>query len=932
LASLPAADKRIPVHFYIPIMAYETSNRFSTKISPPVKRPLLVKRSRLVEFLRLGMKRKLSLVIAPAGFGKTTLLGEWQATISKEAWPVVWITLDQDDNDPLLFWGYVLDALLTINPDWQFDQPKIDPTTGGIDHQFLASVTNQIAASPDSFSLILDDYHAIQVDLIHKDLLYFINHMPVQMHVVVSSRVKPQFPVSELRVRDQLIEIGTPDMSFSAGECEIFLNKEKGLDLSSNEVDLLASITEGWAAGLQMAALSIKNQPDAAQWIHGLNGSQGFIFDYLTEAVLDVQDETIQDFLLKTSILNEISAPLCDYMLENHDSQARLDYLENTNLFISPLNENRLWYRYHALFADILKIRLERKYPSEIPNLHLRAATWLNKNNFPERAIPHAFAAGYPEMAADIIEGCALQALGRLEVITFRKWIRLLPDTLLVRRPSLWIYSAMAENALGNLDEAETTLRKIKNRLEDANRDGLEDTDLALLFQQITALQAVVDLQTDKYPKGITLAMQAMVDLPESDSLLYGWLNHFLGYAYEMAGDLESAVKSFTLGAENSLKHKIPAGILSRCEIGRIRKMQGRLRDAEREYRRALEFAAETSMEREMVILAQLGLGDVLMEQDNPKIVEQWAKQIEIFLPEANIGQFGYLFAVSLYTYLANYYLERDISKAKLYLQKARSELKKTKPLFYLSLLTDLRIKIWLAEEDTAFALRWAEKKTAVMESGGMLTSSDKIGLARIYLDQSKAEAAYPLLDQVEAEARVLGIMEKLIETLILRARALHILNQEEKSLQTLTQALKLAEPEGYVRIFVSERKQIHYLLSKLLTAFTRRPVQTSIMPSKAYIERLLSAFDHTTQPANVTDNRGGNAPSTTTSMLEPLSQRELVVLALLKDGKPGSEIARLLVISNNTVKVHIRNIYQKLDAHNRKEALERASEYHLLD
>jgi len=213
-----------------------------------------------------------------------------------------------------------------------------------------------------------------------------------------------------------------------------------------------------------------------------------------------------------------------------------------------------------------------------------------------------------------------------------------------------------------------------------------------------------------------------------------------------------------------------------------------------------------------------------------------------------------------------------------------------------------------------------------------MLTSSDKIGLARIYLDQSKAEAAYPLLDQVEAEARVLGIMEKLIETLILRARALHILNQEEKILQTLTQALKLAEPEGYVRIFVSERKQIHYLLSKLLTAFTRRPVQTSIMPSKAYIERLLSAFDHTTQPANVTDNRGGNAPSTTTSMLEPLSQRELVVLALLKDGKPGSEIARLLVISNNTVKVHIRNIYQKLDAHNRKEALERASEYHLLD
>lgn len=913
-------------------MSYKTENRFFTKITPPVIRPLLVKRTRLVELLRQGMKRKLTLLIAPAGYGKTTLLGEWQTSVAKDGWPVAWILLDPDDNDPSVFWGYVLDALLTIHPGWKFEQPKIDLASAGIDRRFLASLINQIAAHPANFSLILDDTHVIKLEQIHKDLLYFIQRMPAQMHLVIASRVKPQFPVSELRVRDQLVEIGIADLSFSAGECDIFLNKVKGLELSASDVASLASITEGWAAGLQMAALSLKDKTDATKWIHNLTGNQSYIFDYLTEAVLDVQEPAIQEFLLKTSILSELSAPLCDYLLDTHDSQLRLDYLEDTNLFITPLSENRLWYRYHALFADILKIRLERKYPQARPELHLRAATWLHKNGYSEKATPHAFAAGSPELAADIIESCALQALGRLEVITFRRWIRMLPDVLLVHRPLLWIYSAMAEIVLGNQNEAAATLRKIWDILANTKLDSLSAQDKALLFQQITAVQAVLDLQTENNPMNISLAMQAMADLQDSHSLLFGWLNHFLGYAYELAGDLEAAVKSFASGTENSLKHNIPAGIFSRCDIGRIRKLQGRLWDAEREFRRALEFTVETGMEKEIVIFVQLGLGDVLLEQNNPTIVDQWAKQIELFLPEAKIDQFGYLYAVGLFTYLANYYLDRDLNKAKFYLQKARGELRQAKPHCYLSPLMDMRVKIWLAEGDGKSAMSWADKKMSIMEGGGTLSLSEKNGLARILLDQSKADAANSILDQVEAHARQTGMGEKLIEALLLKARALYNLGEEEKSLQALIRALKLAEPEGYVRIFVSERKQIKFLLAKLLTAFTHRPVQPTAPPSKAYIEKLLAACDQAPPPKDHSEIRKPEEISITTSLAEPLSKRELEVLALMRDGKSGGEIARLLVLSYNTVKVHTRNIYQKLDVHGRIEALERAAEYRLLD
>ncbi|MBN1537733.1 MAG: hypothetical protein JW908_13430 [Anaerolineales bacterium] len=916
-----------------PAMAQKTSPRLSTKIISPIIRSLLVKRSHLVERLRLGMTRKLSLVIAPAGYGKTTLLGEWLASISKEDWQTAWLSLDDDDNNPLRFWNYVTDALVSVNPEWQFELPKMGENPGdGLEHQVIASWINQINDNPTDFSLILDDYHTIQSDNIHKDLSYLINRMPPHMHLVIASRIKPKFPIAELRVKNQLIEINASDLSFSAIESETFLREVMGLKLTPEEIGVLIRATEGWVAGLQMAALSIKNQPDANQWIKRFSDSQSYIFDYLTEAVVEIQDEAIQDFLLKTSILTELSAPLCDYVLDRNDSCNMLEYLDSTNLFITPLRQERDWYRYHALFADVLKVRLERKVPQAISNLNLRACTWLRENGFPEKAIPHAVSAGHPEFAANIIESCAMKALGQSDFITFKRWIGFLPDDLLRQRPLLWIYSAMTEVTLWNLDNAKAMLDKIKSILCESELDEKISPGQVNFHRQISALQTVIDAQSKNADNRVVKAMHVMNDLSEVDLYTYGWFNHFIGYAYEDAGNLEAAEASFARSVEFVLQHNIPSGVISFCEIGRILKIQGRLREAERKYRQALDYAIRGGLAKELIIFAQWGLGEVLIEQNQLNIIDQWAWDIETYLPDAKIDQYGRLFAMELYFRLANYYLFRDLEKSKFYLQKIRREFQEKKPFFFFQLLTDLQVKIWLTKGDLSAAHGWVEKKIGILESGKKLSLAEEIGLARIFLAQDKIDAAYPLLEECEARALTSGYGEKLIEAQILRALVLNIQGKANQSIELFIKTLTMTEPEGYIRIYVNEGKQVQTLLSKTLSILNKRSDPKHTLPTPTYLEKLLTAFYHSPQFSRFIGTSKPLKPSVFSPLVEPLSDRELEVLTLLKNGKSGREIAKLLVVSNNTVKVHIRNIYQKLEVHNRREALKRANEYNLIN
>jgi ATP/maltotriose-dependent transcriptional regulator MalT len=323
----------------------------------------------------------------------------------------------------------------------------------------------------------------------------------------------------------------------------------------------------------------------------------------------------------------------------------------------------------------------------------LRACTWLRENGFPEKAIPHAVSAGFPELAANIIESCAIQALGQSDFITFKRWISFLPDNLLRQRPLLWIYSAMTEVTMWNLDNAKGMLEKIKSILCESEMNEKVSQDQAKFHQQISALQVVIDAQSKNSNNSVVRSMQVMNDLSKVDLYTYGWFNHFIAYAYEDAGDLEAAKASFARSVEFVLQHNIPSGVISFCEIGRILKIQGRLREGERKYRQALDYALQGGSARELLMFAQWGLGDVLIEQNQFKIIDQWARDNETFLPDAKIEQYGRLFAMELYFRLANYYLFRDLEKSKFYLHKIRREFQEKKPFFVFQLLTDLQVK-----------------------------------------------------------------------------------------------------------------------------------------------------------------------------------------------------------------------------------------------
>ncbi len=425
----------------------------------------------------------------------------------------------------------------------------------------------------------------------------------------LASRMRPKFPLAELRVKNQLVEIDANDLTFDLHEGVTFLREVMGVALDVKDVAALVRITEGWVAGLQMAALSIQGQPDARQWIDQFDGSQHYIFDYLTEAVLANQPVNIQEFLLKTSILPELTTPLCNYLLAIEDSQKKLDYLEKANLFLVRLDEKRMWYRYHTLFADMLRIRLERESPQQVGDLRRRACAWLKENGLPEKAIPQAIAAGDLELAAEIIEASALQVINRFDFISLRQWINLLPDALLLHRPMLWVYRAIIESNLGRLDNANAILRVIKESLTSDEISRMPLADQTGLQQQTIAIQAMVDLLSGNISNGITLARQTMENLPPGDRYLYGWLNCFLGLSYETANDLEAAVEAFNRSCDFGEQQALHASVIfTRCQIARIRKIQGRLRQAEREYQQALDYAGEKGLEKEYGLFIRLGL------------------------------------------------------------------------------------------------------------------------------------------------------------------------------------------------------------------------------------------------------------------------------------------------------------------------------------
>ena len=526
----------------------------ATKLYIPPPRPNVVLRPRLITRLNEGLHGRLTLISAPAGFGKTTLLSEWIAGCK---WPVAWLSLDESDNDPSQFLTYLVAALQTIDNDMgagmlsilQSPQPR--PA-----ELFLTSLINAVAQAPQEFILALDDYHRIEARPIHNALTFLLDHLPPQMHLAIVSRSDPPLPLARLRGQRTLTELRAADLRFTPDEAATFLNQVMRLDLSAADVAALETRTEGWIVGLQMAALSMQGRADTASFIRAFTGSHRFIIDYLVEEVLQRQVERVRDFLLQTSILDRLSGPLCDAVSGQGDGRAMLEALERGNLFVVPLDEERHWYRYHHLFADMLQARLTREQPDQAPLRHRRASEWYEQNGLPSDAIRHALAAEDFERAADLVE-LAWPAMRRSrQEATVLGWVKALPDKLIRARPVLSVVSAWALLDGGELEAAEARLRDTERWLgtaadmrerPEAPSAGMGVAEMVVVDQEqfrslpasIANARAYRAQALGDVAGTVTYARRALDLLPEGDYYERGTTAALLGLAYWASGNLE---------------------------------------------------------------------------------------------------------------------------------------------------------------------------------------------------------------------------------------------------------------------------------------------------------------------------------------------------------------------------------------------------------
>ena len=911
----------------------------ATKLYIPPPRPKIVSRPHLIKKLNAGLSAGrtpgVTLISAPAGFGKTTLISEWVAICGR---PVAWFSLDEGDNDLTRFLAYLVTALQTIAPDLgsgvlgalQSHQP---PPTESI----LTSLLNEIAAIPKNFMLVLDDYHLADARVVDQALTFLLEHLPPQMHLVITTREDPNLPLARLRVRGQLTELRAFDLRFTPFEAAEFLNQVMGLNLTAEDIAALEARTEGWVAGLQLAALSMQGNQDIPSFIQAFAGDHRYIVDYLVEEVLQRQSESVRSFLLQTAILDRLNGSLCEAVTGQPGSKARLETLQRGNFFLIPLDDKRHWYRYHHLFADVLHMHLLAEQPDQVPALHRRASEWYTQNGSPAAAIRHAIAGGDFERAADLIEQAA-PAMGRNRQATaLLGWLKSLPNALLRARPVLSVAYAHLLLDGGEVDGVEDRLRDAESWLEttadNRARPGapsdamvvVDDGAFHRLPGAIAVARAGLALARGDVAGTAKYARRMLDLLPEDDHLSRGGAAGFQGLAAWTSGDLEAAHPAFAEGmAHLQMAGNISDVIGGAVTLADIRLAQGRPRDAMRTYEQALQLAtAQGQPVLRGTADVYVGLSELNCEHNNLDTATQYLQRSKELGEHTGFPQNRYRWPAAMARIRA---AQGDLGGALDLLHEAER--------LYASAfspnvrpISALKTRVWVTQGKLEEALGWVgEQGLSAQDELSYLREFELITLARVLLARYKHDhidsvirEAIGLLERLLNAAQEGGRMGSVIEILGLQALAYQAQGDIPAAVKLLQQALTLAEPEGYMRMFLDEGLPMAQLLRE---AAARR-----IMPG--YTGKLLAGFE-AEHPM-----RAGEAPlriaPTSPAMIEPLSQRELEILRLFKTDLSGPEIARELVIALSTVRTHTKNIFSKLNVNDRRAAVKRAAELGLI-
>jgi LuxR family transcriptional regulator, maltose regulon positive regulatory protein len=828
---------------------------------------------------------------------------------------VAWVSLDGSDNDPARFLAYLVGALRAVEvgvgdgivaSQRSPEPPPVEAVMG--------SLVNDLANTRHEVVVVLDDYHVVDSEPIHEAVSFLLEHPPENAHLIVSSRTDPPLPFARLRAQDQMIELRAADLRFTPEEANAFLGDVMELTLSAGDVAALEEITEGWVAALQLAALSMRDREDDSSFVRAFSGSNRHVLDFLAEEVLERQPEGVREFLLRTSILERMSAPLCDALTGRDDGQVMLERLERENLFVVPLDEERRWYRYHHLFADFLRGRLRRESPELAGELHLRASGWYEDNGHVAEAIGHALSAPDHERAARLIEGEVKQAWSRGEGPTVLRWLEALPAEAKRRRPRLFLQHAQVLALIGKPDDVELLLKEAERAAEAPGQDRRLLSGFASAVRSWHA-----HLQGDVH-SAVELARRALLLLPDEVGHLRNFAAVSLGDALRTAGDLSAASEAFAEAAEIGRAAGHVYGMLNATVWqARVQAERGRLREAEVAFRRALRSVTEEGVELLPPAGAvHIGMADLHYERNDLDAAERELKRgIELAEQAREVSNL-----VWGYVTLSRVKRARGDEEGAFESAREAERVARTSGAdLQIAIVEAWMARLGLTRGDLAeTAASEGERAASADNASNAVRTMDRLTSARLLHSRGRYREELRLLEELRVAVEVEGRTGYLIEILVLRALALWARNEKQQAVDILGQALALAEPEGYVRTFVDEGSTMSELLSEVMQARQRGQLDTAHRVPARYLAKLLAALAQDTA-----------APGADARLAEPPSERELEVLALIVAGKSNQEIASTLFVSTSTVKTHINNLYRKLGARSRTQAVAHARELGLL-
>lgn len=880
----------------------------TTKMARPALHTSLVPRPRLTTYLQAHAACKLVLVTGPAGSGKTTLVSDWLRERS-----VVWISLDEEDNDLARFWSYVLTALQRSHPGLAAHVRTLLPALqSGKIEPLLVPLLNALATLPDEVVLVLDDYHALTNQAVHESVSFLLEHVPEQVHLVIASRHLPPLPLPRLRARGHLAEVRATDLRFHQQEAEALLTRLLERSPDAEELRELMASTEGWVTGLSLAALARRQ---------GMISLSGMIprelFAYLTSEVLAHQPEPVRDFLLCSSILQHLHGDLCDATLLQHGSQEVLQRLERENLFLSPLDEMHSWYRYHALFAAFLRARLEEVYPEQVACLHRRAAAWYIQNSLLAEAITHAFQANDFSLAAHWLEEQGQSVLMRDEVVTLGGWLRAFPESILFAHPRLCILAAWVQLHTSRLEPVERFLCAAECGME---RQQSAEEERRALNAEIAAIRARVAIYQGEITQGAIFAHQALHGLADSDRALRGEALLSLGHAREMLGETDMAEAAYRQARElHWASGNLRAALLTVRSLALLLVAQGKLHQAHRLYQDSLERVLEAGQEHlPPVGFLHVGLGELFYEWND---LEAAKRHLRAGIASGQRGGDVKIWLLGYFRLLFTAQARGETAQTWSLLAEAEQLVRQANFTRGLAWLREVRLSLSAQQGDFAPLIAWIQEcGLDPLAEPDMRQEDEYAQLAQALILRQEPDLALNILLRLLHRAEQTQRFGLQIP-LLLKIACVYMLSEKtDQACETLSRALTLAAPQGYIRTFLDEGGLLVALLGRLLHS-SRQGASWGSRSHTGYLQRLLQAADiH----SDMHSERGA-------TLVEPLSRRELEVLRLLSAGHSNAEMAEALVIGLNTVKTHLKNIYGKLEVSTRTQAIARARTLQLL-